>query len=296
MPKNRTNQRHSNFWRSPRCKDAILKLRDSGERTRALHLQKARWLYLIAIVLYLALLSLPGLGEVRHCDPQLKQTSEDPNGYRARGDRCEGVYIREVASTTLLVASLIESVEDFNIAGGKPLLVEWTAPEGAEIHIRAHALRRRLYYRMDTVRPPGGRSYTWPTNLLSTFNLRRNELGLLAWTSYAVGGTIRDVYVPLRVRQAEGSRSSGYRLMVLPGAELSEVFISLASVGSNGHVGPFIKQDEPLRYSYYPADRVITIPLPVLEKSGIYYLEIKALRRSGGSTSAPPLWFYHSGR
>ena len=239
----------------------------------------------------------PLAAQDRHCDPQLKQTSTDPTGYRPRGgDRCEGIYIREVGNTTLLVASLTESVEDFDSAGGKPLLIEWTPPEGAEVHLRANSLRHRLYYRMDAVRPPGSRSYTWPTNLLATFNLRRNELGLLAWTAHAVGGTTRDVYVPLRVRQGEGSRSSSYRLTVLPGVELSEIYFSIAPVGSDGRPGAFIKQDEPLKYGYYPADRAVSIPLPALPAPGIYRLEITAQRRSGGAASAAPIWLYHSGR
>lgn len=230
------------------------------------------------------------------CDPQLKQTSEDANGYRLRGDRCEGIYLREVGSTALLVVALTESVEDFDAASGKPLLVEWTAPAQAKVHIRARALRHRLYYQMDTVRPPGSKAYTWPANLLSRFKLRRNELGLVAWAPCAVGSATRDVYMPLRVSQAKPSRAPGYRLTVLPGVELSEVYFSLAPVGSDGKAGPFLKKDEPLKYGYYPADRAVTIPLPELGAAGVYYVEIKAIRKTGGGASAPPLWFYHSGQ
>ena len=253
---------------------------------------------LVCLCLASALLLTAGplAAQGNDCDPQLKQTREDPHGYRLRSDRCEGVYLREVGSTALLVASLTESVEDFNVATGKPLLVEWTAPEDAKVHIRARALRHRLYYQMDTFRPPGSKAYTWPTNLLSTFNLRRNELGLVAWAPYAVGGATRDVYMPLRVSQAKGSRSPSYQLTVLPGVELSEVFFSLAPVGSDGRAGPFLKKDEPLKYNYYPADRAVTITLPALDAAGIYYVEIKAIRKTGGSASTPPLWFYHSGR
>jgi hypothetical protein len=239
-------------------------------------------------------LAAPLPAQTAACDPQLRQASEDPNGYRSRGDRCEGVYFKEVGSTTLLVASLTESVQDFDVANGKPLLIEWTAPAGAEVHVRARVLRHRLFYQMDTVRPPGSGSYTWPTALLAKFNLRKNELGWMAWAALPVGTATRDVYVPLRVRQAAGSRSSSYQVTLLPGVELSEVFISLAPVDREGRVGSFIKKDEPLKYSYYPADRPITIQLPELGEPGIYTLEIKAIRRSGGGASAPPFWFYHS--
>jgi len=249
---------------------------------------------LVSCLLWAGSLAVPLAAQDQACDPQLKPTSEDPNGYRTRGDRCEGVYIREVGSTTLLVASLTESVADFDVATGKPLQIEWTPPEGAKVHIRSRALRHRLYYQMDTVQPPGSRSYAWATNLLAKFNLRKNELSWLAWTAVTVGGTPHDVYVPLRVSQAGGSRSPSYQALVIPGVELSEVFVSLAPVGRDGRLGQYVKKDEPLHYGYYPADRAITIPLPALGEPGIYALEIKATRRSGGGASAPPLWFYHS--
>ena len=251
-------------------------------------------LYLVSAALLLG--SGPLAAQEQGCDPQLKQTREDPHGYRLRGDRCEGVYIREVGSTPLVVVSLTESVEDFDAATGKPLLVEWTAPEGAKVHIRARALRHRLYYQMDTVRPPGSKAYGWPVNLLSSFNLRKNELGLVAWAPYAVGSATRDVYMPLRVSLAKATRSPSYQLTVLPGVELSEVYFSVAPVGADGQVGSFLKKDEPLKYSYYPANRAVTIPLPALGAPGIYFVEIKAIRKAGGSTSAPPLWLYHAGQ
>src|SRR5262249_43615204 len=120
------------------------------------------------------------------------------------------------------------------------------------------------------------------------------ELSWLAWSAATVGGAPHDVYVPLRVSQAGGPRSSSYQALVVPGGELAEIFVSLAPVGRDGRFGPYVKKDEPLKYGYYPADRAITIPLSELGEPGIYALEIKATRRSGGGASAPPLWFYHS--
>jgi hypothetical protein len=49
------------------------------------------------------------------CDPNLTQLGQNPQGYRLRGDRCEGIYIQPVSgSTTLLVASFTEFFEDFD--------------------------------------------------------------------------------------------------------------------------------------------------------------------------------------
>jgi hypothetical protein len=237
----------------------------------------------------------PLLAQQNHCDPQLKQSSGDPNGYRLRGDRCEGIYAKEVGSTTLLVASMVESVEDFNPASDQNLFVEWKAPGNADIRLRAQALRHRLYYQMDTIRPSGSSPYTWRLNLLAAFNLRKNELGFTARTSTPVGETRRDVYLPLRIRrQGPAARSRSYQAVLVPGIELAEVYYSLAPVGQDGRSGAFIKKDQALGYGHYPAERGITLKLPELKTPGIYYLRIGATFRAGGSTTAE-VWFYHSG-
>ena len=230
-----------------------------------------------------------------HCDPQLNSPKDDPYGYRLRGDRCEGQYMRPVGSTTLLIASLTESVEAFNAAANRDLVVEWTAPQGVSVHLRAQALRHRLYYRMDTIRPSGNGSFRWSPNLLSAFKLNRDELGTVAWISYRVGNANRDVYVPLRISQHGAAiRSRSYELKLLPGVELDEVYYSLAPVKPDGRTDTFVKKDKPVGSGYYPAGRAFVIKVPELRAPGIYYLKIGATRKSGGATTAE-IWFYSSG-
>ncbi len=51
------------------------------------------------------------------CDPTLARATKDPLAYGRRGDRCEGLYIKEVAgSGGLQVASFVESGTPFEIA------------------------------------------------------------------------------------------------------------------------------------------------------------------------------------
>jgi hypothetical protein len=231
-----------------------------------------------------------------HCDPLLPSSRDDPYGYRLREDRCEGIYIREVAGTTLLVASLIESLEDFNPAASQNLQLEWPALGDSSVRLRAQAFRHRLYYRMDSLRPAGNTSYTWSPNLLATFNLKKGELGVVARTQFKVGATNRDVYLPLRIRQqSKTSEGGNYQLVLLPGTELTEVYLNLAAVKSDGSLGNFLKKNQALGYGYYPAERKITITLPELKTRGIYYLGISATLSRGGSREER-LWFYHRGQ
>jgi hypothetical protein len=191
------------------------------------------------------------------------------------------------------VVSLTESFEDYDPASTRPLLLEWKAPADAAVRLRAQALRDRLYYRMDTLRPLGTTSYAWPPTLLGRFNLRSHELGVLAWAD--LGEDSREVYLPLRISQmAADPRSEGYRVLLVPGVELREVFISLASVGSGGQSGPAILRDQALAQGYYPAQRPIAVRLPPLKTDGLYSLDIGAQLRAGGSASVR-LRLYHAG-
>jgi hypothetical protein len=237
--------------------------------------------------------------QASHCDPYLKESSNDPYGYRVRGvkrDRCEGIYIREVANTPLLVASLTEWFEDFDPSSGADVVLEWKASGDADIHLRAYTLKHRVYYRMDSLRPANSNSYVWQPGLLSTLDLRKKDIGIVAWTSQQVGNTRRDVYLPLRIRQrADAGKSQGYQLLLLPGAELSEVFVSLALVKSDGEPGAFTRNAQKLGYGYYPADRGIPIEITEIKTPGIYYLKIGAELRAGGS-STTQIWFYYPGK
>lgn len=254
-------------------------------------------LYIISIVFMdTGFLSDLASGQENYCDPFLAQLSDNPLGYRMRGDRCEGIYIKEVSSTTLLVASFIESSGDIDFKSDKALQVEWNrVPNNNAVRLRSLGLRRRLYYRMDTVRPPGSISYSWPSDVLTALDLQMNDIGIVGLTHCSVGKSEREVYVPLRIRQpVDAKRSSSYRLVLLAGVELAEVFITLAPVDTDGSLLDFLKNGIALKYGYYPAERGIEIPISGLKSPGIYYLEVGVTLRGGG-TSAVDLWFLHAG-
>lgn len=247
------------------------------------------WILLVTSPVSVA--ASPDNGLAHHCDAQLDASVDHPFGYRIRGDRCEGIYVRNVASATLRVVSLTERFEDYDLQSSKQLLVEWTTSGDSPVRLRAQGLRRRLYYRMDTVRSPQSRSFDWSLDVLSALKLPRSQLGVIGWTKSDQFD--RDIYLPLRVSQSEHARKSPtYELSVLPGRELTEVFVSLAPVDDNGGVESFLKQGEPLGYGYYPAERAILISIPHPEAPGLYYVEIGASLRNGGATAIDFL-LYH---
>lgn len=239
---------------------------------------------------YSALTPGPAAAQAAPCDPSLAPTASDPWGYRVRGDRCEGIYAQPVAGTPLIVASFTERFDPFDADATSSLTLYWPANGSGEVRLRAIALRRRFYYRMDAVQPAAGGSWEWPADLLAALDLTRPELGVAAWTRKTAGAAERDVYLPLRIGARTEDESDGYALVVMPQVELSEVYVSVSLMDSDGRAVTWLRDEEPLGYGYYPADRPIEIPLARPGEPGLYRVQIGARMRAGGSI-ASELWF-----
>jgi hypothetical protein len=195
----------------------------------------------------------------------------------------------------LLVASFTIAFEDYDLASGKPLRVEWPQVGEQEIQLRARGLRWKLYYRMDTVRQGQEPSFTWPTSLLAALNIPQHDVGIMGWTRYTMGNTERQLYLPLRITQTGGKPGKNiYHLVLFPGVELQEVFVSLATVNEDGQPASFLQDGKPLRSGFYPAQRRIDVSLAGFPRPGFYYVEIGATLQRGGATSVEFV-MYHPG-
>lgn len=248
-----------------------------------------------AAILIAMLLPAMVSGQTTSCDPDLPSSLAHPYGYRVRGDRCEGIYIQEVALATLLVASFTESYEGFDPHQGQDLQLDWVSPRAAEVRIRAQGIEPRLYFRMDAVRAAGTTSYRWPTGLLAGLGIGKQKLGVSAWTEQRFGNEVRRVYLPLRIRQWQQPVSSGhYELLLVPGRELKEVYVHLAGLRDDGTSFPAILSGQPLGRGYYPARRAIPIQIPRPKTPGLYSVELAA-ELTGGAIVTTSICFHHGG-
>ncbi len=237
----------------------------------------------------LAMLFLAAVPLAEHCDRYLPVSRGDHFGYRMRGDRCEGVYIQQVSATPLLVASFgrLELPEAVPAAGS--LLVQWAGPpRRGEVRLRAQSLKPRTYYRMDHRQPADSRSYQWPTDVLAALKLKPREIGMVALAESHVAG-VPHVYLPVRIGAAPPGQERTYELLVVPGQELSEVYVALSSVAPDGKRSE-VAPAKPLRYGFYPAGRSIRIPVGPIARPGTYLLDIGATLRDGGAVSQE-VWF-----
>jgi|RhiMethySRZTD1v2_1073278.scaffolds.fasta_scaffold329011_1 hypothetical protein len=228
------------------------------------------------------------------CDLTLLRPTGDPLAYGRRGERCEGLYIKEVAgSGGLLVASFVESGAPFEIASGERLQVAWSPPAEAAVRLRAVALQRRVYYRMDVVRDRA-RTFEWPADVLVSLGLQPRDVGVVGWVERQVRGALEEVYLPLRLGKAAApARTGRYVLRVVPAAELQELYVTVTTLDGSGRETSAIQRDVPLGLGFYPAERAVSIPLPALSTPGLYQIHLGATLRRGGPPANRTIVFYH---
>lgn len=232
-----------------------------------------------------------------YCDPNLQTDPQNRNAYSMRNgnDRCEGVYAEgKSGDTNLLIASFTETFDNFDANTGKPLILEWSAPNQSRLKIRSYSLVQKRHYRMDTLRDLNQGSYSWDTSVLAALDFRKSQIGIVGWTETSIGNQKRSLYIPLRVSQSQKpARSRMLQLLIVPGLELREVKISLSLLGANGKPPTVLKKNAQLSGDFYPEHQAFPVAMPALEKSGTYFLSIGAVTRQGTPVSNE-LWFYYS--
>lgn len=230
------------------------------------------------------------------CDPRLMPQAADPLAYGRRGERCEGLYLNEVAGTGGLSIVAFTSVSrPFAIKAGEPIRLEWSAPPASAVALRAVSLRPDMYYRMDSSRPAGSTSFDWPSDVVTRLKLKSDELGLVAWTPSKLADRSEDVYIPLRVAGPPLATDAPgeYVVVVVPGAPLRELFVSLSAVDESGKSLTELLSDAPLKHGPYPAEYPIPVRLPKLTTAGLYRLELNAVLKQG-APSPRTLYFRHN--
>lgn len=216
------------------------------------------------------------------CDPTVRQAPENPWGYRPRGQRCEGMYLRDVGAVPLRVVALTEGTPAFDPAAGA-LHVEWTVPRNSgAVRLRAESLRHRTYYRMDAVAMGTQRSFEWPSEVLAAQGLTPAELALTASTPFVSDGQERVLLLPARVHQGRPDSGSPAPVVLTlwPGLELEELFLTV-----HGPDGTALVDGRSLGRSFYPAERALSVKLPAVAHTGVHRVRVAATLRGGGSTS-----------
>lgn len=259
-----------------------------------------KWMIQLALMIATVYVSHDAAGQTSPptqdvCDPGLTGSPNSALGYSMRGNRCEGLYALQVNSTDVRLASLVETFE-LDSDNSAPLTVHWpTVADSGPVRLRAQSLRPRSYYRMDTTADPTASGYSWPTEILGTIGLARDEVGVLGWFERESASEGREVYLPLRIAQgADAADGTSYEIVLIPDIRLREVKVTLKPVDPHGSEGRPLIDKKPLELGYYPAKQATVFYLPKPETPGFYKLQLACdLMPSGLATTT--FWFYHAG-
>ena len=243
--------------------------------------------------------------QAQFCDPELQAQNGDPNAYQERDpngeiNRCEGIYLQDVASSAITLTSFTTTYEDFS--GGYPdtVFLTWIMPDEYlakpidKVHIRADSQVFKLYYRLDTVQPLDTNSFEWNTKVIKNLQLTNDEIGVSAWMSAEmIGGVARDIYLPLSVLMSEDNHlNSTYSIVVMPSSELTAVKYRIYPT-SNGYVSDSESLvEETITGDYFPSGKKIAFNFNLDLEESIYYLEIEVTRKNS-KKSHLEIWFYH---
>jgi hypothetical protein len=259
-------------------------------------------LAILSVTLSFLSFAAPLAAQDSPCDPAVERNAKGGSlGYRSRGDHCEGLYATDVAATMMWVASLTVAFAEYDLSSTAPLHVSWSAPQGKLTHLRAHGIKRDLYYRMDLPRATGTDSWQWPTDVLAAQGIERSDIGVLGWVDESVGAVEYELFVPVSVTlpgtMQASSGAGSYEMIVVPNVRLEEVYVSLAKVDTVGDrpEGEYIKKQEALGQRVYPTQRPIKIQLSEFTEPGIYLVEVTATRSDGRPVTMDPMWVYHPG-
>ena len=222
------------------------------------------------------------------CDSGLVQLAAPVNGYQARGDRCEGVYARQVAGTTMFLSSFTDTFEAYDLSSDDPLVIHWDARTDSGVQLRAETIKAGRYYRMDTRTAPRDSVYRWPNRILSSERLAKTDIGVLGFTRVTLGGRRRLAYVPLAITQKGAAATCGpLQLAFSTETRLTEVSVSLSQLDSTGAESRVIKNDEALNRGFYPAGSpiIVTLRRTDLASAGLYSLKVSATLSPRGNYS-----------
>ncbi|HYH98541.1 hypothetical protein [Hyalangium sp.] len=239
------------------------------------------------VVLLLAATSAAGAPPAELCDSSLEADLRNEYGYRQRGDRCEGLYVRSVSGSGLVLLSLTAGIADYDDSDSDSLFIRWPQLPAeklkleGEIHIRASRLHRGHYYQMDTRRPWAAFLYGWEAELVRALVPPR-ELGILASIqSPQVSG--EEVYVPTLLVQSKTDTPliERYRVGFFPGASLTEVRVTIAPVDTAGRIGTSKYDKVALPFTPVPPSlpQFLEIPIDWFSETGIYWVWISAKTR-----------------
>jgi len=206
------------------------------------------------------------------------------DGYRMRGDRCEGIHAVEVASLGMVPTSFTYFFEEFANRSPSTMKLSWTASGDDSIVLSGRGMRFGAHYAMDTVAAAGSGTFSWSAEILIRRQFRRAELGFLAWREYESNGQSLKQYVPLGVSHnlastaTQSTQGGVYTFVFRPGKRFVRMYRTLERVCNEAV--DVVEERALLNRPYLGTDKV-AYALAIPKSVGLYRIRIEGERDDG---------------
>lgn len=163
-----------------------------------------KWLMVAILMAAGFVYSNPAAAQTGQC-ASLRTEAGSPLNYRRRDNRCEGMYVADVATNVIELLSFTQGDLSYDLKPGVKLLVS-AADHAGPLNIRAVAKPPSTHYQMDAVLEAGA-TLTWPVaDVLLPEGLNADRVGIYGWR----GREREKTFVPVQVK-VQGSREAGFQ-------------------------------------------------------------------------------------
>lgn len=232
------------------------------------------------------------------CDKGLIASSKGLNmGYKCRKSRCEGKYSKDVSNNSdiILIKGFTSENESWNPNLVDSLLIKWNSliDEGG-ITIQASGLSLR--YQMDTEQSLNLKKFYWPTNVLTTLRIKKNQIGLIGKAKIKIGNRFENIYIPLSIGKSTQKESNVniYKILIKTTIGLNEVEYSLYPESENRSLENPVFVNRKLNGGHFAADRIFEIEFTVPKKEKFYKLIINVKDKNDEEKMPKSIIFYSS--
>ena len=218
--------------------------------------------------------------------------SDDPLSYRWHEGWCEGTYEVKVA-TEFVVASYAVRRDSFEDPIGD-LRINWPDGSWKYVAIQGESLYDLNPYRIDAIRRAEDGSWVWPTATAEEAGVFGGDLVFLGRVDVEYPDSTIVALLPLQIGTDSHLPSCGqFRLTVVPDLEdIADLYVRVAAKNATGVDGSFSSRHS-LDWPEYPD--AIPVPLPRLDSSGVYKIEIAVKSEDGTSSSVAVNVFFQGG-
>ncbi len=236
--------------------------------------EKSLWRITACVVVLMAQTAL-----AQECDPSVTSNEDSSLRYRARKNRCEGLYDSSSSGPGGLGVVGV-TIGVFQFALEKKEVIEISSPIVADqpVNVRVVGIPPQTYYRLDAQLAPG-KTLLWPVNdVLLPAKLYASQIGVYGWLG---AGNREEAYVPVSaVGQSLGSPNDAVIRLILRATENVERvqwrYADAVDGVCEALPSNYIRHPQPSYFSGQP----ITIELPS-SRSRELCVDVAASSRSG---------------